>query len=120
MNLHHFIPLFATFALACKPEPATQPPTDPGTPVAPEVPGPPASDPPNTMSGEPPADPIAATDPIPTTTVASASELMLPDLSSTKFTRMSVGLLLLVMALLASAPGEGGDGLVVAPDCALA
>ena len=78
MKLYYFVTLLATFAFACKPEPATQPPSDPGTPapVAPEVPGPPASDPPNTMSGEPPADPLAAapTDPTPTTTVASATD----------------------------------------------
>jgi len=59
--------LLATLAFACKPEPATQPPSEPGPPaLAPELPGPPASDPPNTMSGEP-TDPVAVapTDPAP-------------------------------------------------------
>ncbi|HEY0138195.1 MAG TPA: redoxin domain-containing protein [Nannocystis sp.] len=62
MNTKIFAAL-ATLTLACKPEPATQPPAEPTpAPVAPEVTGPPTSEPPNTMSGEPmPAEPGTAT-----------------------------------------------------------
>ena len=64
--------VLAMLALACKPEPATQPPPEPTpAPVAPEVTGPPTSEPPNTMSGEPmPTEPAA---PVATTTVATTT-----------------------------------------------